>query len=244
LYYLAWGKTETIISRFRLILSLFFLILLLFCASKLFIVLSIPALAGILIKFYPANRSKKKYLFPILVLFIILVGATPFLNRLGKLKNTDFSVVRLDEYQYDTPFNGLTFRLVLWRLAGKILEDKNVWLTGTGIGSRQGVLDSYYSDYGIYTGNPDLGDKGYLGYNFHNQYLEVLVGTGIPGLLLLASIIILIFSVKRGKLLFPFWVYVVMICFFITESVLERQAGLVFFCLLWCQWFISPKISE
>ena len=113
------------------------------------------------------------------------------------------------------------------------MDDENAWLTGTGLGSRQQVLNSYYLRYGIYTGNPDLGDGGYLGYNFHNQYLEVMVGTGIPGLILLLFIIALKFLMQRGKLFFPSMVYIVLLIFFITESVLERQAGIVFFCLVW-----------
>jgi len=95
------------------------------------------------------------------------------------------------------------------------------------------VLNDYYTTYGIYTGNPDLGDTGYLGYNFHNQYLEVLVGTGIPGLLILLAILAGIFRAREKLLLFPFSVYILTFIFFMTESVLERQAGIVFFTLLW-----------
>ena len=89
--------------------------------------------------------------------------------------------------------------MILWRFAGEIMRDENAWLTGTGIGSRQEILNSYYIKYGVYTGNPDLGDKGYLGYNFHNQYLEVMVGTGIPGLILLLSNYFIYFYCRKTQ---------------------------------------------
>jgi O-antigen ligase len=123
--------------------------------------------------------------------------------------------------------------MILWRFAGEILHDENAWLAGTGIGCRQDMLDSYFLNYGLYTGNPEMGDTGYIGYNFHNQYLEVLVGTGIPGLAIFIAIIVLIFLQDRKKLFFPMLVYITIILFLFTESMLERQAGIVFFCLVW-----------
>lgn len=168
-----------------------------------------------------------------IVFVMILAVSVPFLYRFSELKNTDLKVLRQDEFRYDTPLNGITFRLLLWRFAGEIMVDENAWLTGVGIGSRQEILNDYYLNYGVYTGNPDLGDKGYLDYNFHNQYLEVMTGTGLPGLILMLLIIISIFIAEKHRLLFPIAVYIIVMVFFMTESVLERQAGIVFFSLIW-----------
>jgi len=233
MYLLLFRKTEPCIDRLRLPLSIFLLVLLLFSASKLFIAITVPVVFWSVFKSHLAKWNKRKYIIPALLLVIITLGSAPFIGRVSELKNTDLNIVRQNEFTYDTPFNGLTFRILLWRLAGEIMHDENVWLSGTGIGSRQMVLNSYYEHYGIYTGNPDLGDKGYLNYNFHNQYLEVLVGTGIPGLIMLLLIIIFTFTFKKDKLLFPLIVYLTVILLFFTESALERQAGIVFFCLIW-----------
>lgn len=233
LYFLAFRRPEEQIDRFRLPLGIFFLILLLFSASKLFIVLTIPAAIWLIIKKYLKNRGTNRFVIPILFLFILILGSIPFFNRISELGNTDFSVVSQEKYSYDTPWNGLTFRMVLWRFAGEILEEKNAWLTGTGIGSRQDILNTHYKEHGIYLGNEELGDTGYLDYNFHNQYLETLVGTGIPGLLILGAILIFIFFTGMGKQFFPWMVYLLIAIFFCTESMLERQSGIVFFCLIW-----------
>jgi len=233
LYYLAFRQTEPFIARYRLFLGIFFLALLLFSASKLFIVLSLPAIIFPFLKIIRQMSGIKKYLLPVLLLIVLLFGSIPFLNRVSELKNTDLNVVTQDRFRYDTPLNGLTFRMLLWRLAGEIMADENAWLTGTGIDNSQETLDHYYARYGIYTGNPDLGDTGYLGYNFHNQFLETMVGSGIPGLLLLLAIIPGVFLFTKKAFFFPVLFYIVTFIFFMTESVLERQAGLVFFCLLW-----------
>ena len=233
IFLLLFRKMEPGIDRVRLPLGIFFLILLLFSASKLFIALTVPVVLWSIFKNYSLKDNKSRWVVPVIILLIIMAGSVPFISRVSELKNTDLSIVRQNEYTYDTPFNGLTFRILLWRFAGEIMQDENAWLSGTGIGNRQTVLNSYYEHYGVYTGNPDLGDKGYLGYNFHNQYLEVMVGTGIPGLLILLLIIIFIFTFEKNKLLFPLIAYVTVVLFFITESVLERQAGIVFFCLIW-----------
>jgi O-antigen ligase len=233
LYCLAFLKLETFMAKYRLPLGLFFLVLMLFCASKLFILLSVPAIIQPVVKDFQVKRGLRRFILPLVTLAVLIGGSVPLFNRISELKNTDLNVVSQESYRYDTPLNGLTFRMVLWRFAGRIMQDEQVWLTGTGIGSRQQVLDRYYQNFGIYTGNPDLGDTGYLGYNFHNQYLEIMVGTGIPGLLLLLAVIIFVFKIQKRALFFPFMVYILIFIFFITESVLERQAGLVFVCLLW-----------
>jgi hypothetical protein len=231
--YLAFRDPEGLIGQFKVPLILFFIILLMFSASKLFILITIPPVLWVFLKKFTPRKGVMKYLVPVVAALIIIIGSVPFFNRVSELKNTDLRVVTLDEYKYDTPINGLTFRMILWRFAGEILADENTWLTGTGIGSKQDILNSYYLNYGIYTGNPELGDTGYLNYNFHDQYLETLVGTGTPGLLLLFSIIIFIFFIERSKQFFPLVVYISTILFLFTESMLERQAGIVFFCLIW-----------
>jgi len=241
IYYLAFHKPERIIEKFRIPFGIFFLVLLLFCASKLFIVLTLPAIIWMMFRVIPEQKGLKRIILPAIVLITLIAGSIPFYNRISELKNTDLDVVSLDSYRYDTPLNGLTFRMILWRFAGEIMQDENAWLTGTGIGSRQDVLNSYYIKYGIYTGNPDLGDTGYLGYNFHNQYMEVLVGTGIPGLMILLAIVAAIFFKGRHQLFFPLMVYLIIVLFLITESMLERQTGIVLFCLLWTMRADNPE---
>jgi O-antigen ligase len=43
-------------------------------------------------------------------------------------------------------------------------------------------MDAKIVQYNLYHGNPSLGDRGYLGYGFHNQYMETWVQAGLPAL--------------------------------------------------------------
>ncbi|HEY9114442.1 MAG TPA: O-antigen ligase family protein [Bacteroidales bacterium] len=233
IFYLLFKNPEPIITKYRLFLFSFFLLLLLLCASKLFIGFMLPIILWQYFKKLKTKKSLVTYLITALVLIGLFAASIPFLNRLAELKNTNLKVVSQKEFAYDTPFNGLNFRLLQWRLGIEILNENNAWLLGIGIGEKQNLLNEKYKEYNIYTGNPDLGDSGYLNYNFHNQYLETLVGSGIIGLLLLFFIIFYIFVRHRKKLFFPFVVYFLILLFFIFESVLERQVGIVFFCLTW-----------
>jgi O-antigen ligase len=241
--YLIFQKPKQSPDKLKYVFLLFFLVLLLLSASKLFIVLTVPILIWRFLKNWKFYHSKTKYLILGLTITILAFGTVPLSKRISELTKPDFEILHKNEFTYDTPFNGLTLRLLQWRFAIEILNDHHAWLTGIGIGSRQSVLDNYYIKHNVYHGNPDLGDTGYLGYNFHNQYVETLVGTGILGLILLLSIIIIIFTGARQSLMVPRIIYIFVLIFFITESVLERQVGIVLFCLLWATP-ITAKIKN
>lgn len=69
-------------------------------------------------------------------------------------------------------------------------------------------------------------------YTPHNQYLETLICTGVVGLAFLLSMLILpmIYAV-RSKNPLLIWFLLVIAVSSLTESVLERQMGIQFFCL-------------
>ncbi len=84
----------------------------------------------------------------------------------------------------------------------------------------------------MYTGEPGGKTQGYLNYNFHNEFVETLVQSGICGLFILLSLFASLFylSVRSRDLLF-FLFLMIFLCFFCTESVLEGQKGVVPFVL-------------
>ena len=158
------------------------------------------------------------------------------------------SVVKQGTFTYDTPFTGTSLRLVFWRFSNEIINENNGWLMGAHTGDFQDLLNEKYKRNGIYTGNPELKDTGYLGYGPHNQYIEVLLSLGITGLVVF--IMMLIFYLKNA------WVtnnYLGLQCiclflfFFITESVLSVNKGIVvfvFFTLLLNNLNVQSKHSE
>ncbi len=228
---LVFDRQEAFIEKIRYYLLFFFLLLLLLSASKLFISLMIPL---VFIGLFLKQGKKKRLIIAAIAFIMLMIAVVPYINRMKELSNSKLDVIFLKEYRYDTPLNGLTLRLIEWRFAWEIMQENDAWLRGVGIGSKQDILDDHYEKYNLYTGNPELGDRGYLGYNYHSQFVEITAGTGIPGLVILLLIFTYVFFCIRKQLFLPLPVYIISALFFLTESVLERQAGIVMFCLIVC----------
>jgi len=228
--YLMFGKPDSLLLKHRHYLILFFLLLIMASSSKLFVLLMVPTTVGYFI--FSFRASKLQWLALITLALIILGGALPVINRIQEISAIESKVVYLDEYSYDTPLNGITLRLIQWRFGLEILQEGDMFLFGAGPGNGQKLLDEKYKAYGLYTGNEEFGDCGYIGYNFHNQYIESLVETGIPGLLLLILLLIGVVFIYKKLLIFPFTVIMLTIIFSMFESVLERQAGIIVFSMM------------
>lgn len=108
---------------------------------------------------------------------------------------------------------------------------------GVGAGDRMDVLAPFYAN------KPEK-----IVYNPHNQYLDTFLATGVAGFLILLSIFFvpLLNAWKRRDLtmLLMLVVWAVSLLF---ESMLERQMGYVFFCLLMIlygiSWYAEAKSS-
>jgi O-antigen ligase len=115
-------------------------------------------------------------------------------------------------------------RFLMWSSAYQLIKTHP--LTGVGVGDVQDELQKYYLDH-EYTSLTYLENTRY---NAHNQFLETAIGLGIPGLLvLLASFFVsLRYAYKHKKIIY----FIFILLFFIscmTESMLERQSGVVFY---------------
>lgn len=67
-------------------------------------------------------------------------------------------------------------------------------------------------------------------FNAHNQYLETLVGLGVPGLLYFLTMLgYLFFLFKQNKSYLGYYLLFILMMSFLTESVLERQRGILVF---------------
>ncbi|HEY4337247.1 MAG TPA: hypothetical protein VGM89_15155, partial [Puia sp.] len=73
--------------------------------------------------------------------------------------------------------------------------------------------------------------RRYLGYNFHNQFIETFVRSGIIGLLLfLAAVGGLVQLARRTGTKEGWWVLITLLLLALTESTLEMQHSLFPFC--------------
>jgi O-antigen ligase len=224
----------------KLAIAMFFLFLLLLSASKLFIGLGLPLLVWHERRLVGHLwRNNRKMLAGIFIL--VFLGTAPFVERAKLLARPNFEMVSSADFKTCPEPNGVNLRLIFLRFGLEILDDQHAWLTGTGMTGSQALLNQKFHQYGLYTGTGDGKDTGYLNYNFHDQFMETLVKTGIPGLVILIAILV-IFAIQRSENLFAPTVFVWLVAgFFLTESVLERQAGIVLFCLVFSAFFIMDN---
>lgn len=127
--------------------------------------------------------------------------------------------------------NELTFenspRLLLWNNALQ-LSKNNETITGVGIG------DYYIKKTNTYwfKGEWELmknNFRGLYGYECHNLYVEFLLLNGIIGILFILSIFYLLYKIIKSKNELSIWLYISLMSFMFTETLLLRQWGIIFY---------------
>jgi O-antigen ligase len=117
--------------------------------------------------------------------------------------------------------DGSTARLLVWECSAEIIKEN--FLFGVGTGDVKPELNKRYEEKNIQQAIKE-------NLNAHNQYLQTFIAIGFIGfLLLIASLILPVLHgfQKRKTLLM---VFIVLFSFhLLVESMLERQAGVVFF---------------
>jgi O-antigen ligase len=123
----------------------------------------------------------------------------------------------------DASANGISLRLFMWREAFHILREQHAWAFGVTGGESQALLDRKYLDAGLY--------QGYLRYNFHNEYIEVLVHSGLVGwALFMAWVVSLIWMTRLTGTIPAVFTTILILLLCSTESALEMQHGLFLCC--------------
>ncbi|MCX6304212.1 MAG: O-antigen ligase family protein [Bacteroidetes bacterium] len=226
--------------RLKAAIAVFFIFLLLLSASKLMIGLGFPLLAWHYRRFISQGWNNYRNL-SVVLMILVAIGSAPFLKRSQVLIHPNLEMVTTMNFKNCPEPNGLNLRLVFWRFGIQVLDEQHAWITGVGMNRSRALLNQKFRQYGLYMGTGVGTDTGYLNYNYHNQFVETLVRAGIPGLVILILILVT-FAVHSGGSRFTPGVFIWMIIvFFITESVLGRQAGLVFFCLVYSANFINEN---
>ncbi len=215
------------------VLLIFFIISLLLLSSKMMLLI---LLVNLIVWTYYLLKTRRIFLMVSGALILFTIAAVfisePLRKRFTLELNTNWQVVSQQSYTYNTPFTGSSLRLVIWKFCMELLNEKHAWVMGVGTGDLQDQLDQKYKNAGMYTGNPQLHDIGYLGYGPHNEYLEILLALGIVALLLLVTAIGLQLYqsiIHHNYLLIQ--LSILAISFFVTESALGTNKGIVFLML-------------
>src|SRR5215204_2948443 len=230
--------------------SLYFTVFLIILSSKLII-----AFFGIYLVYYIIRNLKKanrnRYAIPIFVLGSVIIGAlllftrNPVTNRFTEIIAGKIEIINADKFTPGMYFNGLQFRLLQWRFVREILNENHAWLTGVSPGDAQRLLDQKYISTNMYIGESARGDRGFLGYNAHNQFLESLLQTGVAGLvafaILCAGLIQMAADVRKTELSA---VVAILLAYALNESVFETQYGAMIFLFFPVFFYLTYKRSR
>ena len=158
---------------------------------------------------------------------IILIGLSGLillfgLSQISTLKKRTKEFFKKETYTEYTRHNSTSIRFTILRCGIKSFKE-NVFL-GVGVGDIDEELMRCYDSISY-----DLVDNKY---NTHNQYLSILLGTGIVGLLIFCLFLYYNFSIGINKSVDDNE-YIYILLFYcinmLSENLLERQNGIILF---------------
>ena len=179
---------------------------------------------------------KKKYLAGAILIILItasFIGSFYiFTNTTNRFLEAKESVINREIIENDTKESSGE-RILVWQSTIDIIRHNFLFGVGTGDVKDQ-LLKKYKEDNIVLAMDLKL--------NAHNQYLQTFVSIGVVGFWILALYILLpmINAVKNRNLLY--FLFLAIIGFnFLFESMLERQAGVVFYAFFNAYLFTVKK---
>jgi hypothetical protein len=213
----------------RMLIALFFIILIPYYIVSLFQKKSISYLQlGIVFSFF------------IILAVAIIVTENPIKKRYEEIIQKDLKTLVFKDYHNvsETEFNNLTLRIFMWRIGLANMEEKNLWLSGTGNGDAQKLQNDKIKEYGIIGWDPNQ-DAALINANLHNMLMQSLLMIGVPGaILFLLMAFVPLFNLRKVHGSKVFWIFhISAIAFMMQESALQTQAGVVYYsffsCIFW-----------
>lgn len=170
--------------------------------------------------FFKKKYGKKQLVSLYLILFLIALVGLSFDFARDKLVYAYYEFLNIPTEE--KPFYGIGTREKIWASSMTLIREAPFF--GYGIGDVQDILNREYIRKGY---------SSLLNLNAHSQYLQWILQYGF--LLALSFVIIIVHIVRRlilikETLLLSIWL--ITLLFFTTESMLNRQWGVVFFAVL------------
>lgn len=151
----------------------------------------------------------------------LAVTPNPVQERYRDILHDDWRYIGTHHVAQQPGFNGVSLRLLMWQFAGEIVSERKSWVAGVSSGDSQDLLNRKYL----------AANMRYTGYNFHNQFVEIFVRSGIAGLcIFLVAIGLMVELARRTGTRAGWMVLAVLLLLALTESTLEMQHTLFLFC--------------
>lgn len=214
-------QKENYLKRsFTLILIVFFSIAILLGASKSGLLGLLTVHLGASVYWVVRHKKYKQGIISIAVLIgvisLTISTSSTIKNRISEV----FSSVEQAEQQQLKPNSSTAIRLIAWKESTRLIKERPLFGYGTGDVSDR-LTERYKKKHYDNLVNRHL--------NSHNQFLQTAIGSGITGLLYFIFLLTYpIIRLQKYKFLYVGFLAITVINF-ATESMLETQAGVVFF---------------
>jgi O-antigen ligase len=228
------------IFRILLLVFLFLNVILLSARTALFTCFITGIAYSVIVS---AHRKVLKHTYKTIIAVVILLTAAGvysniFYNRWDSLLKPFKEVKsenKVEKPQTEESYNSISIRVELWKDSWELIK-QNIFF-GVGTGDIKDILEKKYAEKKFYYGATKK-------FNPHNQFLHTGVTLGLMGVTVLLLMLILpgLQSLKTKNYLFiSFSVVVFLNC--MTESILEVQKGVLFFCVFSLLLFHPHKES-
>jgi len=226
IYQILTGKKWRYLWLFGFTLLLISLLLL---SSRAYIMAFIIVFSISCVKWAKTNVISRSGWGKILFAFSMFIGALFLIPKTNSRIND--GIVELQKLLGRDTHKQTNTRVYLWKYATGLIAEKPV--LGYGVGDAKAELNRALKDCDAEFWNGERNVPIYeKNHNFHNQYLQTWAEVGVLGFLLLIFLMIRPFFLKDQHPLFLIFLGLTIIGF-ITESMLERQAGVVFIAFMY-----------
>lgn len=214
--YQNYSNQQRFILFFLIVYFSIFIIMLISKAGIISLALLLVATIGYI--FY-----QKKYLKGILFLIVTVIclwAAIKLVPNVAFRFNRAQNAVSDESLDKDTR-NSTTERILIWQSSLQIIKEN--FLIGVGTGDVKDLLVHEYE-------KKEIASAYEQKLNAHNQYLQTFIAVGFIGflILILTLLLPLLYSVKKRQVIY--FIFILLFGFnLLIESMLERQAGVVFY---------------
>lgn len=171
----------------------------------------------------------------VMVFFLAIFSSIAYLSPGTKLRMIsawkELSAQKKETHNEN--LGGISARFIIWEFGKEIIHENPIFGVGNGDADDLLVEKASQQDIPVIYQNR---------LNLHNQYLQTTVELGLLGLgvLLLGLLFPLIISVRSNFGIYTCFSLLIIFSFF-TESVLDRQAGLIFFAFFSAFLFLNRE---
>lgn len=236
---IAYFLNKKIKSKIDILCCIFLSIFLILLSSKTIITITLIFAVFLYFKKFELKKITLKYKVAITV--ILLIFSITSINFIDRIK-TEFSTTKLNEVLNKKDFGhvyiwtGTGLRVFQIKAFTEILSEEKNYLLGSGLNNSQENLNKKYKEYNFY--------PGFLNYNYHNQYIQIVSELGLLGLFLIS--LIFFFLLKKAffykDYFFVTFIFLILVVC-ITESFLWRQRGMVFFLTISLLFYNKKKLT-